>query len=809
MLVPLSWLKEYVDISDISVDDLQKKMSAAGLSVERKHTVGEGIEQIVIGQIVSQEKHPDSDHLWLCKVNVGANEVQIVTGAQNIYLHGKVPVVQAGQVLPDGTQIEVSKLRGVESQGMMCSENELGLGEGHEGIMMLGEDAPVGENLVKYLGLPDVVFDTEITANRGDCLSIVGIAREVATLLNKELRMPEALSMQTNMDFGIKAQVHIEDVSKCNRFATVAYDGFQLGKSPMWMQQRLLRAGMRPINNLVDISNYVMLELGQPTHAYDAKHVNDNTFYVRSALYHEKLQTLDKKVFDLTEDMLVIADSEKNLGIAGIMGGESSKITEDTHTLLLELANFDPVNIRKTGMKLGIRSDAIVRFERGVDRELIGYALERINHLLSTITGAHQASAVADAYPTPIEKTEVTLRSHMLDMYMGLHLSLSDAGRILNSLGFSTISSSGDEIEWLLKVSVPSWRHRDVSIEEDLIEEVARIYGYDNVPVSTPKGQVPLVAQNKRLKVKKRVLEVMKGLGFQEVLTYSFTSREQIEQSGYKVEEALEMVSPLSEEHRYMRLSLLPNLLWITQKNLVLNRDLVLFELSSVYHRSLYDLIPDEAVGLSLEPVHFAGIVHHKEYSFDRAFKQVVSSLRSVMNSLQVGSVSYAQDNDQIKKIRNHVMYHPGRVAAIVLRGDVIGLYGEIHPALAEKLGLKEPVFMYELFFDPLVEEAKLIVSYEPYSIYPATTEALSFVMDENQAVGPIVDSLKSLDERIVSVTVGTPYRGDQIGEGKKAVTFTFVFQSRSGPIKETDATQLRELISAFGKDTYRLQIRG
>jgi phenylalanyl-tRNA synthetase beta chain len=808
MLVPLSWLKEYVDISGVSVEELQKKMSAAGLSVERKHTVGEGIEQIVIGQIVSQEKHPDSDHLWLCKVNIGTSEVQIVTGAQNIYLQGKVPVVLAGQVLPDGTKIEVSKLRGLESQGMMCSEKELGLGDSHEGIMMLGEDATVGTRLVEYLGLPDVVFDTEITANRGDCLSMVGIAREVATLLGKELKLPNRKAMSGVADSSYSVKVKIDDPKKCNRFAAVVFDGFQLGSSPMWMQQRLLRAGMRPINNLVDISNYVMLEIGQPTHAYDATQVKEHSFVVRTAQVDEKLQTLDKKVFDLNTEMLVIADSEKSLGIAGIMGGQSSKITQDTHSLLLEIANFDPVNIRKTGMRLGIRSDAIVRYERGVDRELVPSAMERVNYLLSELSGAHQASSVVDEYPTPLGKTTVSLRSHLLTRYMGVELPLNNVERILNSLGFSTVSKTGDNIEWLLTVAVPSWRYGDVSIEEDLIEEVARIVGYDNLPATIPKGQIPYVNNNKRLSLKKRSLELLRGLGFQEVLTYSFNSKDQIVQSGYSIEQALEMVAPLSEEHRYMRLSLLPNLLWVVQKNLALGHDLSLFELSSVYTRKLYDLIPDEAVSLGLEPVHLAGLVYQKEYSFDTAFQQIVSSLKAVFDQMQINNVSFAQDKGKIQSYRNHVMYHPGRVSAIMLGDSVIGLYGEIHPALSEKLGLKQQVFMYELFYDALVEEARLVVAYEPYSIYPATTESISFILDEQQAVGPIVSELNSLDSRVVSVSVGKPYRGDQIEIGKKAMTFTFVFQSKTGVIKEQDAAELRKLITQLMKDKFSVEVR-
>jgi len=673
---------------------------------------------------------------------------------------------------------------------------------------MLGDDAPLGKRLVEYLGLPDTVFDVEVTANRGDCLSMVGIAREVATLFGKELRLPEVKKTESVVDTNYCVSVKIETPEICNRFAAVVFDGFQLGNSPVWMQQRLLRAGMRSINNLVDITNYVMLEIGQPTHAYDTTQVENQSFVVRTAIRGEKLQTLDKKVFELSDEMLVVADSEKNIGIAGVMGGESSKITQDTHSLLLEIANFDPVNIRRTGMKLGIRSDAIVRFERGVDREMTLLALYRINYLLATLAGAHQASAVVDMYPTPIEKTEVSLRSHLLDMYLGVKMAFAEVEKTLNSLGFATVSKAGDDVEWLLTVSVPSWRYRDVAIEEDLIEEVARIYGYDNLPISTPVGKVPVVQDNKRLRVKRRTLELMKGLGWQEVLTYSFNSKEQVEQSGYSVSEALEMVTPLSEEHRYMRLSLLPNLLWIVQKNLVLSRDLQLFELSGVYHRRLFDLIPDEAVSLGLEPTYFSGIVSLKTYSFDGAYGTVLSTLRSVFDRLDVRNVRFVQDNEVVRKVRTHGMYHPGRVGAFMLGEKVIGLFGEIHPALAEKLGLKQSMFMWELFYDSIVDDVRLVTAFEQYSIYPATTESLSFIMDETQAVGPIVVALRALDDRIVSAVVSKPYKGDQIELGKQAVTFTFVYQAKDGVVKDKDASVMRTCIVQLVKNEFNGRLR-
>lgn len=823
MLVPLSWLKEYVDISDIPLVELRKKMSSSGLAVERQHTVGEGIEKIVIGEIINLQKHPDSDHLWVCQVNVGQQvsdsnlnddilqAVQIVTGAPNIFLGAKVPVVLPGMTLPDGTRIESSKLRGYDSQGMMCSEKELGLGDNHDGIMILDNSAVAGELLVVYLGLPDIVFDVEITANRGDLLSMIGIAREVATLFDRPLKMPDLNNLDLNdteKKYTVSAKVESE--SKCGRFIVSAFDNFELASSPMWMQQRLLRSGMRPINNLVDITNYVMLELGQPTHAYDASGIKDHSFVVRNAKNGEVLQTLDGKKHELSSEMLVIADTENLLGVAGVMGGDSSKITSETKTLVLEAANFDPVNLRRTGMKLNIRTDAIVRFERGVDPELCYKAMQRINFLLSDIVGARLSSNVIDIYPNPVVGGVVKVGSRKLSTYLGEKLALSDAEVILNGLGFSTVEKNGDDLEWSLAVSVPTWRVRDVSIEEDLIEEITRIYGYNNLKISTPVGKIPFVTSNKKLTVRKKVLETLKGLRFQEVLTYSFNSSDQIALSGYPIHKALEMSNPLSEDQKYLRMSLLPNILWTVEKNKQLKRDLNLFELSSVYHRYLYDVLPEEAVGLIYEPLYFSGVVSPVQYTFEEGYYSVRSMLDVVFKSLGISSVSYLQDKSVLMKLPSYGMFHPGRVGGISLDGvNVIGLFGEIHPRLQEQLNLRQPSFMFDMVFDPIVENASLITSYKHYSIYPESTEALTFILDERQHIGEIVDSLKQLDSRIVSINAGSPYRGDQIESGMQAITFTFVFQSLVGPIKEKDAVEIRRKIVAELEGKYSAALRG
>ncbi|MDQ3239029.1 MAG: phenylalanine--tRNA ligase subunit beta [bacterium] len=807
MLVPLSWLSEYIDLSGIPLKELRHKMSSAGLSVDRQQIVGGGLEKIKIGEIKSQEKHPDSDYLWVCQVESAGQVHQIVTGASNVFVGAKIPLILCGEVLPDGTKIETTKLRGIDSNGMMCSEKELGLGDNHEGIMILDQECDVSVSFCEYMGLPDVVFDVEVTSNRGDCLSMVGIAREISALINKPLIMPATLipDSESAQKYNIKANVL--EKSKCLRFCAVAFDNFKIAQSPVWLRQRLVRAGVRPVNNLVDISNYVMLEIGQPTHAYDAKYIKDYSFKIRNAKDNDVLQTLDKKTVALNNEMLVIADGEKVLGLAGVMGGEGSKITDSTEALIMEIANFDPISIRKTGMKSNIRSEAIIRYERGIDPELVSLAASRINFLMVSVMGGGIVSNILDIYSTNLGHAEVTLTSRKLKTILGTFIKLEYAERVLNALGFKTVNTFGGDDEWSLKVAVPSFRNRDVSIEEDLIEEVTRIYGYENVKISTPVGNIPIGVTNKRLQVKKKILEVMMGNGYQEILTYSFNSKTQIEQSGYKIEQALELAQPLNEDQRYMRMSLLPNILWTVQKNLVLKEDLYLYELSSVYHKQLFQMLPDESVGLAFEPLYFSCVISLVEYNFDESYQKIYTMLGNLFDKLHIKHLSFSQKSEDIDSFKTSGMFHPGRCCVVKIAGETIGILGETHPKLVDDLNLKQPLFMFEIRTDVIVENTVLVSSYSHYSIYPATTEKMSFIFDINQNMGDVVLGLKNLSPLIADITLTKPYF-EGLEKDKKAVTISFVYQSINGPVKDADTTFLRSEITQYISKMYKATLR-
>lgn len=810
MLISLNWLNDYVDIKDISVEELRKKMSAAGLSVERQHTVGEGVEQIVIGEIVEKVKHPDSDHLWITKVNVGIKVLlQIVTGAQNIEVGQKVPVIQSGQSLPDGTEIITTKLRGVESQGMMCSAKELGLGEDHGGILILDQDARVGAGFAEYYGYPDVVLDVEITPNRGDLLSIVGVAREVSVLVDKPLRMPELRTLNSTGKGDMSLSVQIEDKQDCDRFAVVGLEGDFNVATPFYIQQRLTHAGMRPISLLVDLSNYVMLEVGQPNHAYDSRMVHNGEFYVRRAHYGEKLQVLDGSELELDPHNLLISDDQKILGLAGIMGGEASKVQTDTTQIILEAAHFNGVVIRKTTMGKSVRSEASMRFERKVDPSLPVLALERFYELLARCTGVQVVGNLVDENHVQYENKKVKLRSQLLKTYLGKDLAMTYVARILSSLGFETEESThaGEHGGWHITVSVPSWRMADVSIEEDLIEEVARIYGYDNIQAITPKGSVPEIVTNPLVEAKEKAVNLLVDQGWWELLTYSFNSEDQIKLSGVPVDKAVRVHNSLTVEHQYMRVSILPNLLQLVKKNAHAYDSLNVFECSRVYHQRLYSMLPDELVNEELEREHLGMVVDGID-----GYNTIHSAIRSVASALNIKQLSFTQNAKTVTEQPLAVMYHPGRVGAVVMgdapAGEFIGLYGQLHPRLQRELGFEDTVYVAELDFSALAARAQAVKSYEQFSVFPKTTESLSFLVDERVNVGEMVSVIENVDGRIVDVRVNVPYRGEGVPSGQKAVTVVVSTQQDSGPITDKDAAMIRLTISNAVMDAFDARLR-
>jgi phenylalanyl-tRNA synthetase beta chain len=690
---------------------------------------------------------------------------------------------------------------------MMCSAKELKIGDDHSGILILDASATVGESFAKFYGFPDVVFDIEITPNRGDLLSMVGIAREVSVLLNRPLKKPKLKSLSQ----GVPKQentlsVRIEDKKDCDRFSAIALSGDFSAATPFYMQQRLIRAGMRPISLLVDISNYVMLELGQPNHAYDAKQVLRNEFVVRRGYFGEEFVALDDTKLELDPHMLVVADEEKVLGLAGIMGGKYSGVESDTETVLLEAAHFEGVLVRKTTMRTNLRSEASSRFEKKVDPALTLIALERYYELLSKIAEVTISSQLVDENHVVYESRRVTLRAAKLKTYLGKDFALNYVENVLNNLGFETIDSThaGEHGGWHITVEVPSWRLFDVSIEEDLIEEVARIYGYAHIESSTPKGRIPAPVQNNKLELKKRILTGLVALGWSEVLTYSFNSQGQIELSGYDVARAVKVHNALSEDQRFLRLSLLPHLLKLVSDNLQTHDELRLFECSRVYHQRLYATLPAELVNEELEKEYLSFVYSNKNVTADEQLAEVSETLRLVFGMMKK-NYRIIQDRDVVESFPSYKMFHPGRVAAIVLGDRPVGLFGQIHPRVMEILRIDSSVIAAEIDGD-LSDLFKSEISiFKNFSAFPRTEENLTFLVEKDVFVGPVIERLSLIDARIREIKLKDKYAKGV--EGLNSITLTLVYQKMDGPISQDEAAEIRNELMKTLKDEFGFSV--
>ena len=566
MLASIAWLKKYVDIN-VSPEELAEKLTRVGLEVEGINYLGKGIVGVITGKVAQIERHPNSDHLWVCMMDLGGPElVQILTGAQNVHQFDMVPVAVVGSQLPNGMKLKKAKMRGLDSFGMLCSAEELGidskllLPEQRSGIFILPADTPIGIDVKSVLGLDDVVLDIDLTANRGDCTNLIGLARETAAVLNTEYKMPElqpaehAEGLATQM-----AAVEIEAQDLCSRFSVRVLKNIKMGSSPEWMQKLLRAGGMRPISNVVDVTNFVMLELGQPMHAYDYDKVGEHKLIVRRANEGETLVTLDGQTRALTPDMITIADPSHAVGLGGVMGGLETEVTENTVNVLLEAATFNGPSIRRTSKALGLRSEASGRFERGVDTVLTHNALNRAAYLLEQMGACETVPGVAEAYPAPIEPTVVTVAPAVINSRIGVEIPTAEMVEILTKLQFGVKEEGGK-----LVVTAPSWRY-DVSCDADISEEIARMHSYDKIDAHMPS--LPLVQgrQSAIEDLRDEIEDYLAAAGLDEVMTYSFIHPSAFDKLLLSPQDlrrrVIEVMNPISDEFKVMRTSLLPGLL--------------------------------------------------------------------------------------------------------------------------------------------------------------------------------------------------------------------------------------------------------
>ncbi|MGJ7043921.1 phenylalanine--tRNA ligase subunit beta [Thermoanaerobacterium thermosulfurigenes] len=793
MLISYSWLKDYVDLS-VDAKKLADDLTMSGSKVETIKSYGEEIKNVVIGKIVSLEKHPDANKLQIGIVDVGEEKLQIVTGAQNIKVGDYIPVALHGSTLPGGVKIKKGKLRGVESNGMMCSAKELGLDESllpeyqRNGIFILPE-LPLGEDVRKVLELDDVI-EFEITPNRPDCLSVVGIAREAAATYRKSYSTPEVKISE--VDDKNPATVTVEADDLCFRYVARVIRNAKIGPSPMWMQMRLLKAGIRPINNIVDVTNYVMMELGQPLHAFDLDKVKNRHIIVRRAKEGEKLTTLDDKERILDRDMLVIADEERAIGLAGVMGGQNTEITDDTVNILIESANFKGSNIRYTSRKLGLRSEASSRFEKGLDPEITVLACNRAAQLMAELSGGEILEGLLDVYPKPVTEKVLSVRYERINKLLGTNLSCQEMKEILSFLDFGAICDGENLI-----VKVPAFRS-DIDGEADIAEEIGRMYGYNNIEDTLLKGtQITAGVKTREQKLEDTVKDVFLSCGLNEVITTSFMGMKDLDRINLPddsyLRNAVKIMNPLGEDQAYMRTTLLPFMLNVAYTNYSRKvPEFKAFEISRVF---IPKSLPVEELPTEIKSSIIA------MYGQDVDFLTIKGVVEELLDVLNIKNVKYVRSQNPA--------YHPGRSADVIVEDEKICVFGELSPDVAENYDINKRVYVAEVNLELLFKHANDEKVYKPLPKYPAVERDIAVLVDKNTFVADIESVIRKVGGKLVDdVKLFDVYEGENIPDGKKSVAFSIWYRSYDKTLTDEEVSKVHDKIVMSLNEELGAQLR-
>ena len=806
MNTSLKWIKALVPGLDCTAQEYTDAMTLSGSKVESYEQLDADLDKIVIGQVKKIERHPDADKLVICQVDIGEPELtQIVTGATNVFEGAKVPVVldggrvaggHDGTKTPGGIKIKKGKLRGIESNGMMCSIEELGSTREMfpdapvNGLYIFGEDAPVGENAVSYLGLDDSVIEYEITSNRVDCFSVLGLAREAAATFDKKFVPPVVTETGNNEDVNDIVKVTVKDADLCSRYTARVVKNVKFAPSPKWMQERLRSHGIRPINNLVDITNYVMEEYGQPMHAYDLDTIAGNEIIVRRAAKDEKFVTLDGQERQMDDSVLMICDAEKAIGIAGIMGGENSMITENVHTMLFEAACFDGTNIRKSSKKIGLRTDASAKFEKGLDPNLAMEAMNRACQLVEELGAGEVVGGAVDIYPVKREGIRIPFEPEKYNKLLGTDI---DKETMIGY--FKKIDLGYDEAT--NEILVPSWR-QDLLCDADMAEEVARFYGYDNIGVTLPSGESTAGGKSFKLRMEEKAREVAEFCGFSQAMTYSFESPKVFDKllipADSDLRKTVVISNPLGEDYSIMRTLPLNGMLTSLSTNFGRrNKDVRLYEMGNIYLPKQVPLteLPEERMQLTF------GMYGDGDFF---TMKGVVEELLS-----QLG----LRDKAEYDPTTDLPFLHPGRKASVVYDGTVIGYLGEVHPTVAANYAIKERVYIAVIDMPEIVSRASFDYKYEGITNFPVSSRDLSMVVPKNILVGDIE---KVFDERggayLESYELFDVYEGEQIEKGFKSVAYSLKFRGKDKNLEENDITSAMKKI-LNGLEQMGIQLRG
>ena len=791
------WLNEFVEI-DAGDREFAEAMTLSGSKVELTHDMGEEIKNVVVGKVLSQVRHQNSDHMWICQVDAGKGEpLQIVTGAQNVKVGDLVPVALDGSLLPGGKEIKAGKLRGELSNGMLCSFQELGLDQRDfpsaypDGIWILSDDPEltdltIGEDIRAAVGLDDHVVEFEITPNRPDCLSVIGLAREISATFDRpcyfhqpevkggaEGVLPELLDVET------------PDPELCPRYTARMVRNVKIGPSPKWMRERLRAMGVRPINNIVDITNYVMLEYGQPMHAFDYRYVKGGKIIVRRAEEGEKLTTLDGKEHTLTANHLVIADETRAVGLAGIMGGENSEIVADTADVVFESACFDGTCIRKGALSLGMRTEASAKFEKGLDPMNTLPAINRACELVELLGAGEVLDGVIDILNYVPQPTLLKVEPDKINALLGTDVAENVMHTILQKLGFETTMERG-------VIKVPSWRG-DVKEMADLAEEVARFYGYNNIPTTLMRGQTTLGGYSPEQRLEQRLGAVCRACGYDEIITYSFISPSWYDKIGWPADDfhrrSFKILNPLGEDTSIMRTTTLPSMLDILARNYnYRNRDVRLYELGRIYLPGGENGLANEAKALTLGA-----------YGEGFSFYDLKGTVEAILKDIRAEEVRFETPDE----FPGAVSYHPGRRAAVWAGSDCLGIIGQIHPNVAKAFGVDGELYCAELSFDELMLARGAGAEYVPLPKFPSVTRDIAVVCDEAVTVGKLEQAIrKGAKGLLKEAALFDIYRGKGIGEGKKSVAFNLILRADDRSLTSEEADEdVKSILAALEQD--------
>ncbi|WP_338788959.1 phenylalanine--tRNA ligase subunit beta [Metabacillus sp. FJAT-53654] len=804
MFVSYKWLAEYVDLTGITPDELAEKITRSGIEVEGVDVLNEGMKGVVIGHVVEKEQHPDADKLNKCQVDLGNGEiVQIICGAKNVDKGQKVAVATVGAVLPGNFKIKKAKLRGEVSNGMICSLQELGIEsklvakEYSEGIFVFPSDVEVGADALEQLNLDDAVLELGLTPNRADALSLLGVAHEVAAILNLEVKYPE-ISYESTADKASNAvTVKVEATEDNPLYTAKVIKNVTISPSPLWMQTRLMAAGIRPHNNVVDITNFVLLEYGQPLHAFDYDRLGSKEILVRRAKDGEKIVTLDDQERTLTVDHLVITNGTEPVALAGVMGGANSEVQSDTKTVLLESALFDGQTIRNASKDHGLRSEASARYEKGVDPNRVLPAAERAAELISLYAGGEVLEGTVEVQSTTFEPVIVQTTVEKVNRVLGMNISAEEMKTIFERLQFGVKLDNST-----ITVTVPT-RRGDITIEEDLVEEVARLYGYDNIPTTLPIGQAFPGKLTDYQEKRRKVRRYLEGAGLNQAITYSLTSEEKAAKYALEASELTKLALPMSEERSVLRLSLLPHLLDALKYNLARQIDQVsLYEIGSIFLTQGKDLQPLEKERLSAA---VTGLWHSHSWQAEKkpvdfyVVKGIVDGLVDLLGLTK--HIQYKQANRE--------GMHPGRTAELFLGEKLVGFIGQIHPTVQKQLDLTE-TYVFELSLVDLLTVEVAETRFEVIPRFPSITRDIALVVNKDVVAGEIEQIITEAGGKMLkNVSVFDLYEGDRLEEGKKSVAFSLRYFDPERTLTDEDVTKAHDKVLKAVEEKVGATLRG